>query len=816
MNPPMSESLSKVRLGLPVILVMGVLAIGTFLISGWSESHYAGGPEDALDRLEYVFKSGVEFRDATSESSEWLSLNDQHSLESGLSFKTDAENELGIFFEGGDLIRLYPNTEVVFDVVDWAEAPISLSVALKEGAVWVSNVQGLMNVGVHTDRVGVLPQDASTFVRKVEDRVTVFAAHHPTRVAFLAEGDDPTVLNDYVLTESHQVDVLESTLNSALGELRYTKLTKEYPFVYKELDKWESSWEVALDSDLHRLRAVYDTFLQELRRTGTGGSSADSMWSKVKAGIAKLRSWITFDKNYLVEKEERDDLEILLQALYLIRENRDIDALERLSRFQETVEDFESVDSFGPMIRVFSAVEWGHEFYPVKVLLRDVQVSAASEDDQFELALVFLRDRLNEMYDLLDLGERAIAPEALLEYKVEWTRLLASSGVIFRDHVRYLTEERQILQNLLFREDTFYSLASYEALSELEYRILSLTAAEYDLNEERQSFIQDKIRMLGKLVPLIDDGVVGLKDGADLGMYLLEESQSLMSDLTTEVAVSEFFRNRLEELQHQFDFIESPEFSLGVGSFEERLQDFLDKEDDLDALSAYVTGLQSEADSQVVNDTAETSLAEAEVALRGEQVGFDYLSPIFRDPQDYRLFRIEGGHVGGISFEANYDRLTQLIYDLSVQGEAFSSGVKLSNFSRVVSEAISQNRATLALPSGNDDTDNEERVLLSPVEKVAVELARNDIETLSELRPQSRDISVLSLDDNLFHVTLLLPTKKGRFNVEFDYDMGTHQASSIVAQRNDVFLSIDDTSIVQLSEAVVTAAEVHAASVLGL
>lgn len=814
MNPPMSESLSKVRLGLPVILVMGVLAVGTFLISGWSESHYSGGPEDAPERLEYVFKSGVEVRDVSDDSSDWNALNDQRVLESGLSFRTDAENELGIFFEGGDLIRLYPNTEVVFDVVDWMETPIALSMALKEGEVWVSNVQGLMNVGVHTDRVGVVPQDASSFVRKVGDKVTIFAAHHSTRVAFLAEGDDPTVLNDYVLTESHQVDVLESTLNPALGELRYTKLVKEYPFVYKELDKWESSWEMALDSDLGRLHDVYAAFLSELRRTGSGGSAADSVWFSLKSGMAKLRSWLTFDENYLIEQEERDDLGILLQALYLIQEDRDIDALERLSRFQESVQDFESVDSFGSMIRVFRAVAWGNEFYPVKVLLRDVQLSAASEDDQFQLALVFLRDRLNEMYDLLDLGERAIAPEALLEYKSEWTHLLASSGVIFRDHVRYLTEERQILQNLLFREDTFYSLASYEALSELEYRILSLTAAEYDLNEERQAFVQDKIRILGKLVPLIEGGVVGVKEGGDLGMYLLEESQSLMSDLTKEVAVSQTFRDRLEELKHQFDFIESPEFRLGEGSFEERLQDFLSKEDDLDALSAYVTGLQ-ETGEREETDTAEASLLEAETALRDAQVNFDFLAPIFRDPQDYRLFRIEGGHVGGIFFEGNYDRLTQLVYDLSVQGEAFSSGVKLRNFKQVVSEAISQDRATLVLPSGADDIDSEERVLLSPVEKVAVELARNDIETLSTLRPESRNITVLSLNDNLFHVTLQLSTKQGRFNVEFDYDMGTHQAFSITAERNDVFLSIEDTSIVQLSEVVTAAVEAQAALALG-
>lgn len=776
----MGNSSSSVTLNRSVVFVMAFLAAGVFVMSVLGERSL----------LEPMTTSSLTVeRTGGGEAAA--------SFESGVTLSTEASGEQVWLFGGGDVLRLYPDTRLVLDEVNLDSVPMTFTATLESGSVWVSGLQGLIAPELRTRRIGIQPRDASAFLSVSGEKVTVFAAHHPTRVLFLSNSTPPEPLNDYVLAESHRVDIQESSLTEALGELRTTKLTKEYPFVFVEKEEWLSEWKAALTSDLNRMAELSRAFLSELRRRGEAGAEPGTWAYRVQEFYSRVRSWLTFDKSYLNEVEAEDRSALLDQALYLILHGRDAEALERLNRFEASVDASHVEEALSPLIRPFRSVQWGSEFYPVKLLIRERQLYGASPEVVRERSLRFLRERLNEVYDLLDAGERGQARAALLDYNKEWERFIQSQDAQLKSEVRRLTEERQVLANLIFREDVFYSVDSVRVLALLEQSILNLTAQEYDLNEERLAFVQDKIRLLTRLVTLVDEGRVSVKSGLELGREWLRDAEALMRNVTSEVAVTEYFKQRLTDLLTRFDFMTSPEFIPGSGSFEVRLADYLAKEAALDELSAYVSGLQSVAASDGLNEDA--ALLDAESTLRGAGIAFDRLSLIPRTPQDYRLYRIEGGQVRGVAFEGNYDRLTRLVYDLNVEGEAFSAGVKLQNLAQVVGAAVAVGpEQTPAFP---EDGVPEVEASLSPVEKVAIGLARERLGKVSYSLNVER-ISVQSIERNEFLVEAVFSAGSGPVAVRFTYNLQTDAVTEVMATHNERPFEVPSTTLDGLGEAV--------------
>ena len=68
-------------------------------------------------------------------------------------------------------------------------------------------------------------------------------------------------------------------------------------------------------------------------------------------------------------------------------------------------------------------------------------VRASLEEDKLSLSLLFLRERLNEIYDLLDQGERVDAINAFVDYMTVWEDLISEYGVELEIAIPVITEE---------------------------------------------------------------------------------------------------------------------------------------------------------------------------------------------------------------------------------------------------------------------------------------------------------------------------------------------------------------------------------------
>ncbi len=775
-------SLSKVKLGASVVVLLGVLAGFTFITSFWGESHFQGGPTEDLSQIEYI--SGGDVQVGVNEESSVLS---DQTLESGMSFSTGEDSELAVQTYAADLLRLYPNTEVVFEEVDLESDPIQAKVRLVSGEVWVSDLQGTVKWVLEADQVRIEPENGSTYV-SFDDDIYVLAAHHPTEVSFL---EDDTVLNSYLVTESHEVSIQPSSVTSVLGQLRYTKLTKEFPFVYEDEDDWDDRYTSALKEDERRLAEVYSTFVSSLRRNGNGGLEEGSFRHDLQGWYRTIRSYLTVSDQHLLEIEEDEDLELLLQALYLIVQGEDATASDRLQAFKVAAQDFETLDKLAEFDRVFKSVYYGDAFYEAKSLVREVQYERASEEERLVLSMQFLRELLNEAYDLLDRGDRTEAKLALEAYNETWQSLINRIDSDLPGVVQGLTAERQILQNLLYREDTFYAVSYYEVLSDLEDKILTLTAEEYDLNEERQAFAQDKLRALSRLIDLTDDELVSVEDSLDLGYLLMSDARDLLNDVTTETAVKSYFLDQLKEFSLMFEFIGSSDFVLSEGSFEDKFQDYLEKEGDMEALADYILGLTGEEEETEL--TLEEAQAEAEEAFDKE--GIDYIALVPLGDQGYRLFQVEGGRVDLVEFEANYDRVSEIIYDLEVNGEVFSAGVKLEDLGDAIVQATTEE-------SDDEEEEIEIEQGLSSVEAFAIDFAKTAL--LSEgLEISDDEISIVDLNENLFAISYEMEYQGQPVQVEFLFDADTNEASEILAVFGEMVVTVDEELPVSEMEALI-------------
>jgi len=591
--------------------------------------------------------------------------------------------------------------------------------------------------------------------------------------------------------------IKESEIQPVLTQLRYTKLTKEFPFMYLAETGFEEEWALQLTADRDRLAKAYTDFVSFLRREGDAGHTPGTFSDRWHNAYTKIRDAFTLDKTHLKQIQDREKLEVLYQSLYLILAGDPVGAVERLQRFQDFSMDVTQFPEFYVLDQVFHTVNFGSDFYPVKELFRELQLVVMTDSSQkLALSLHFLRDRLNEVYDLLDVGDLRNAKEALYAYNTAWQRLMDSAGTDLHDEVQVLTEERQILQNLLYREPTFYDADLYMVLSELEDRILTLTAQEYDLNEERQTFIQDKIRMLSNLVSYIDEGTLGVDNGVLLADLLLKDSQTLLNGITQAAAVNDYFSSKLTEFDTLFRFLDSPDYKLGEGTLEEKFAAYVQKETDMDALASYIQGLAEESTSdQVLAMTLDEALAQAQ--MRFEQAGVEYTVLMPLGDTDYRLFKIEGGRVEEVGFQGNYDRETDIVYDLSVEGETFSTGLKLDLLVNAVSamgqgsEEVTQD--TEADPAGSLD------VTLSPVEELAVRLVRSSLETQSGIDFAEASITIVNLDENQFTVTVPMSVKNETVLVTFSYDGDDNSISGVIGAMNGETFEMEVDSIGELN-----------------
>lgn len=604
--------------------------------------------ETVLDDMVYLMENGV--------------LRDEGFAVGEYGFEFDSE----IVFDGIDVVRFSEGSSINVDDVMDEGGFYTVSMSLKEGSVWISNMGGVLDLMIKVDGYMFQNVDGYYYVGANENGYFVYAYKHPVNVYFL-DGNNNS-LNDYILPQGYYVELEKGVFDSVVSDLRYAKLVKEYPF-YKLTEKQArdglSDYAEADDARYSDILGDFESAVLREYDNYVGESGGEI--------IDKIREVLTFSKSKKEEWNKSESVNKLNAALYLSAKGDEEGALAELLDISSVVDE-----KYLPYLNYVSVVLnnslYGDDLYAVKNYLREV-LWGESYDGQ----IVILRDRLNEMYDLCEHGEIDSAKNAFSDYERGWWDFLGMSELsVYRDDIN---EERELLSVLLLKEEGFYDTDYFDLLESFEQAIFKVAVTGTDLDEERLAFIADKVDAVNSVTGLLALSEMSADEATDLLGFLLDSADVLTSEVSSTTSILSYYEEEIANGWLVLKFINSVEYESTSGTFDEKYEAFKVKEQDVEDLRSYLQNLYLGDES-----LSGLTLAEAKeiVYLDLEGAGISYSAIVSMGDDAYRLFELEGASVGGVLFEAKYDRESKLVYDLAVGESRFTTGVSLDDLSEVV------------------------------------------------------------------------------------------------------------------------------------
>ncbi len=663
----------------------------------------------------------------------------------------------------------------------WNEDAEAISVDLESGSLFFASQAGDFSVRVQTPFARVDSQNSSAYVsfNAESNLLEVFALTHPSTVTFTSEGED---LNALLIPTGYKMKIPAAKVTDTLARLRLTKLSKEFQlfaFESSELPEEVQNLMVASEASYKDSSVAY---LNLLQKNSDFGPALTGVGGVLSGGYQVFENTLTVLPNAELGLAEKQRDSALNYALTNLLYGDSVAGQSWVSTWQASAQDPEEVKE---LYRSLFFVLPGDDLYPIKAAAAEVLYP---EQDP----LTALRRQFQEIESLLAAGFQVETQSAYQDYQARFEEALHSGDLDDEAMLDDINREYVLLELLLRSNSIFYSTDAVKLLSELEETILSLAGSDQDLDEERQAFVQSKIRFLQNLFTYVMERKISLETASDLANELLSEAQSYLTSITSQVAVRDYFETKLEEFDLSIAFMNSPEF-YSYDTFEEGLADYRTKEADLVDLNEYIQNLRTGDDEETVSISLEDAALEVEEALHDNGIQFSEVKSL--GDSSYRLFEIVGARTGGNSFEANYDRETQILYDVAVGDVRFSTGLSLETAQSVIESSSAADAPTEEETAGEAEGPTEESE--TPTESLAISRAEAQLEAAG-LKGSDFEVTLVDLEENLF--TLEGSFREGELIVSGTYDLDTSLVSEIVWEYEGQVGTAEDAELTELED----------------
>lgn len=680
---------------------------------------------------------------------------------------------------GRDAVVLMPGAQAQ---ITWDEVQDHLDVDLIQGEMLFATLAGDMTISVNADFARVDSQNNMTYVVLEEGTMEVYALQHPSSVTFTLQGED---LNSIPVPTGHRIKVPESKISPTIGRLRLTKLTKEFPAFVLDGDDLTK----ALITEISDLEAAYEksslNFLNDLQVNSQFGPAQLGFAAKFSDGVQTFEQVVTVLPHANERLESTIEEEVLAYTMSNLLFGDKVAGDAWLLQWSQMPHNLmELQDLYASLFFVLP----GDELYSVKSSAATVVYSS---DD----SLTSLRRQYQEIENLLMRSSHVQAEAAYDVYKAEFLANLNNGVFDDLGLLDDLSREFILLEILLRNNELFYSVEDIELLTALEEKILSFAGSDQDLDEERQAFVQSKLRFLGNLFDFVIERVISPEDATELANELLFQGQSYMSNISSKVAVSEYFESELENYELSIQFMTSPEF-YSYESFDEGLLAYSQKVDDLNELNAYLQNLrtgQIESEELAPGPNEEEAVKEVERALKDN--GVQFAAVVSLGDAANRLFEILGARTEGYAFDANYDRETGILYDVVAENVRFSTGILLGSASEVISLALEEeveveevSEVEIPVETGS-----------SLAESVALDFVESQFEAAG-LSLEDFEISLTDLESNLFSFTGVITS--ANLAISGVYISDTGRVMGVVWEYNELPQTFPDVDLEQLEVAI--------------
>ena len=646
--------------------------------------------------------------------------------------------------------------------VEWDESSEEVRVNLDSGTVVAYTLANELTITVASPSTSVLSQNNMVLVKADEETqdLSVYAIEHPALVTFFSEQTELNALN---VPGGYRMEVSVAKITTTLAKLRLTKLSKEFPIYELSDEDMTEEMSAALEGVRDDYDASAIAFLNQANEDSDFGPALTGLGSQLSKGYTSFQEALTVIPTAEERLVELRKQEYLTYAISNVLSEDATTGAYWLSEWKTFEQDPQLLkDLYSSLFFVLP----GDELYPVKQ-------AAAELLFPHEDAFLELRREYSEIENLLERASQVDAEQAYLAYEAQFEKQLDSGAFDDPEYLDEINREYILLELMLRSNSVFYTTDSTHLLKVLEQKIFTLAGSSTDLDEERQAFVQSKLRFLSNLFNYVLDKKITIKEASDLAEELIYEGETYLNAITSQVAVSDYFKSKLSEYTFSLQFMNSPEF-YSYDSFEEGLADYKLKVADLDDLNAYIQNIRDGEETVAVISVEEaTQIAKDELYTHGIQ----YKDVNSLGDSANRLFEILGGRTGGYSFTGKYDREGQILYDVVVGEVRFSTGLTLENVKTVIENAMAEQDLVLEETEVVETSDGNG----SLTESVALELVQTQFE-VAELDVDSFSFSIVNLDENEFSFEGTASAFK--VPVSGTYDADTERLTEIIWELN--------------------------------
>lgn len=701
----------------------------------------------------------------------------------GETFETDVLQSASLNHRDG--FSLFPGSQAT---VNYDEETQHVNIELRQGMVFFATEAGDFSLSISTPfaRVDSITSSATVSLDSATEQLQVYALEHPSRISFIQDGEEQNAL---LVPTGTFMKIAASKVSPTLARLRLTKLSKEFPvFSFEESELTEEVQNVWQNKrEDYKQNSI--SLLANLQKNSDFGPALTGLKSyihKIYQGFKTLLIVLPSAEVHQAEKTKEDSL--LYAMSNLLFDDRAAGE-QWLSDWEISSPERERVS------RLYTSLFFvlpGDGLYPVKETA--AKLLFTGED-----ALNGLRRQFQEIESLLKAGALIEAETAYRDYQERFDTALQTNVLDAPDRMGDISREYFLIELMLRNHSVFYTAEATELLTHLEEKILALSGTERDVDEERQAFVQSKLRFLENLFSFVIDRKISVEEATDLAYELVAEAQKYLGSIHSDVAVRDHFEAKLDEYALSIQFMNSPEFYI-YSSFEEGLNDYRNKVADLESLNQYIQSIRT-GEETAATLTLEDATVQVEEDLHDHAIQFSEVRSL--GDNAHRLFEVVGARTGGYSFEANYDRQTQILYDVVVGDLRFSTGITLESAKTVIVQAV---EGETVETEGDEETSNSDEDEVSLTEQVAIRRAQEAFEEVT-LDVDDFTFEVVDLAKNTFTFSGFIGSQK--IPVSGIFDLDTQVASEIVWEWEGTPQTVADIDISQLEGAVQEAYNAH-------
>lgn len=790
------KSLALATLKLVFLLVLG---FGLFALTFYIENYVKAQEVNVFDDRFLVVIPGDEVIQIEKEGQKY-NVRKEYEINGDEVINTQSVSGVSVNLPLKGIFRLDENTSVKINNFDLEKE--EYEVTLNNGKMWGNLLNNFFDLRINSGKITAIPSLSLFNIDYDGNRTNIYAEKHDITVEINADG---SVINKLWIAEGNQAQFLDTKIeqeSKTIEQLLYSKLVKEFNYgrastAVIDKDMWIAA---NIQQDEIFRKSIDEKFRKNIRQTGLKNISTESLRFQAKEVLSDLREALTFTDQKKAESLISDIFENINDAAFLFTQGNATDAGVRLSLFEDDLNDpILSQDEFAAQLLYEKLTKYlgdyfyltpENELYPIKEVLYK-QVFNSKERQNLTIAKQYdlLTLKLNDVYDTLDTDSKDA--DAILEDYFDLYEQLTRN---YRDNIKDIQDQiiRQniLIDNLLFLNSDLYKIEIFESKKQIEEDYLATIIGTRDKQEQRQTFINEKINLLSRIQYFLFNEELDPADARQIVFRLLADMEELKADTLDLAAVNDLFEKRLADFGVFWEYLKSDEYSttpLHGATHVERFEAFKE----IQQQNVTFEDIRKE----IFGTSAELDLTPGEILARVE-----------KDLNDEGIVNIEFGYyedttntkvpvlsaeVNKIEFRATYDWDRGIISNIVIGDDVVTQeGVKLNKAKTFIIEYIDTKNASTITPDEEQEPIVKENevaktakvFVVSKFEEQGVVLTEENVEIVDftngiyriidvnfeDYRPIIFSFDYLSKDDQVTNVIVQTPGGDRTISNKFD------------------------------------------------